>query len=149
MSYLGPELVVNGEFTNNDTGWTESGSSGWTNVAGKEKFESAGDGEDVLFQDIGVTPGKTYRVQFTISGWALTGTPTIKAILGGTEIAITGNVVYSEDVICGLTDTYIAFYVLQNDMEGEFYLDDVSVKEVLEGGRGINRLLMRDRIHVE
>ena len=60
---LGPELVVNGDFSDGSTGWTLEG--GWTVSGGQASITSAPT-VYVIYQT-GLTPGKTYLASFTIS----------------------------------------------------------------------------------
>jgi hypothetical protein len=62
---LGAELVTNGAFTSDLSGWTDSGSS-WSWVAGTAKHTPGS--ASTLSQNITVESGSTYQVEVTISG---------------------------------------------------------------------------------
>src|SRR3990172_12736420 len=56
---LGPELVVNGDFSSGYTGWTTVG-SGYNTVAGVVRFGT----NFGAYQAVPVTAGKKYQLQF-------------------------------------------------------------------------------------
>ena len=62
---LGPELITNGGFTSDLSGWTDSGSS-WSWSAGTA-LHTAGSAS-ALTQNVAVTNGSTYQIEFTITG---------------------------------------------------------------------------------
>jgi len=62
---LGAELVTNGAFTSDLSGWTDSGSS-WSWVAGTALHTPGS--ASTLSQNITVTSGNTYYIELTITG---------------------------------------------------------------------------------
>jgi hypothetical protein len=62
---LGPDLVTNGSFTSDLSGWTDSGAS-WTWVAGVA--DHAPGSASTLSQNVTVNSGSTYLIEITISG---------------------------------------------------------------------------------
>jgi hypothetical protein len=62
---LGSELVTNGDFTSNLSGWTDSGAT-WSWVTGSAKHTSGSISN--LSQNVTVTSTNTYLIDFTISG---------------------------------------------------------------------------------
>ena len=62
---LGPDLVTNGSFASDLSGWTDSGAS-WTWVAGVA--DHAPGSASTLSQNVTVNSGSTYLIEITISG---------------------------------------------------------------------------------
>ncbi len=125
--WLGQNLVVNGAFTGNPDGWTLTG--GWSYFSNNIIFNGSGGS---AFQSLDIVTGKTYRVQFTVS--QISG-GSLYYGLGdsGLDNFITGDGVYSFDVVAGGLNTNVIFSDVSGSADG-CLLDNVSVKEVFEGG---------------
>jgi len=114
----GPELVVNGDFSDGGTGWDGV----WGFSGGNAKFLGTG---DTLSQDFSVTPGARYLISWYQSGgsvyYRLGGSGNLGVFSGA------GN--YSAEVVSPGTG---ALLLIQSGMTPDVdYIDDVSCKEVL------------------
>jgi len=130
---LGPELVLNGGFANSDN-WTTGPI--WNISSGYAEFSMEGDTDD-LSQDVGLTvgdAGKTYRLQFDISGPYTGGDPNdgLLPILGGTNgTLLTADL--GEPVVQDITVLGAGPLIFRGISVLDLWLqiDNVSVKEVL------------------
>lgn len=120
---LGPDIVANGTFAAG-TDWTDDSSEGrWIISGGKAVFAGSATG----FTNSGgtaPTASSTYRVIYTISGYA---SGQMRVQIGGQYGTIrTANGTYSEDLVASTTDKL----VLVAWADGAFSIDDVSAQEV-------------------
>lgn len=125
-----PELVTNGSFTTNSTGWTLVGC---TRDATNKRIQFSGHGQS-LEQSGVVSAGTVYTVTFTIGG--NTSTP-LKLFLGGTQYTSASFFspgTYSVTMTAGGTNNKIRFET--NTLPPGFngWIDDISVKEVAWSG---------------
>ena len=119
---LGPELVVNGDFSSS-AGWTAA--AGWAITGGKAVATAAASGS-VLSRNITVTTGVLCKVQYTISDFS-SGSFALK--VGGTLGTVrSANGTYVEYIVAGAG----GLVELQVRTVGGSTLsvDDVSVKEL-------------------
>lgn len=121
-----PELVTNGSFTTNSTGWTLVGC---TRDATNKRIQFSGNGQS-LEQSGVVSAGTVYTVTFTIGG--NTSTP-LKLFLGGTQYTSASFFspgTYSVTMTAGGTNNKIRFET--NTLPPGFngWIDDISVKQV-------------------
>lgn len=125
------ELVTNGNFTTNATGWTLSGA---TYDATNKRIQFSTFSQS-LEQSGVVSAGNTYDVTFTIGG--NTGT-SLKLLLGGTLHSTFFNSpgTYTVTMVAGGSNTKIRFenYALINAYNG--WIDSISVK--LNSWSGLN-----------
>jgi hypothetical protein len=125
---LGPELVINGNFSNGSTGWTVQ--SGW-NISGGAATAINTNG--YLFQtNTALALGKVYRVTYTILNY-----------VSGTVRAGIGNLLSnSAGVSRNANGTYTEYILRSTDADATDYLgvlgtafsgsiDDFSIREVL------------------
>jgi hypothetical protein len=133
---LGGELVTNGGFDTDLTGWTVAPANGATIVwdNGGVLFTGGGvAGNGNFKQAISVEVGKTYEIKFTGSGMSHKGCA-LGSSDGGTQYGVFDGAnfpsgtktVYFTATTAGL---YLAFYVLFG-VSTNWTLDNVSVKEV-------------------
>jgi hypothetical protein len=133
---LGPELVVNGGFdTDTDWDYTDEPFGGWTISGGKINFADPVMNSPCSQSDV-VEIGKTYQVEFTLSGSNFSGA-------GGCAVSINSDVKTKRTTdgtfteIVEAAETKVSLQALPPDEfpEGNsFSIDNVSVREVLEGG---------------
>lgn len=132
---LGEELVTNGGFDADISGWTDDGGGNWDwDVLGKASYYAVGPGAAYLQQSLDITAGKSYQVSVVLSNEAIADSDDFVVFLGGTQLSssmVNGSI--SENVICGETDTLLKFYSDSPTPEDSIKIDDVSVKEILGG----------------
>ena len=130
---LGPELITNGGF-DDETGWNLG--EAWSIGGGKAVFVSRSpDPVGTIVQNNVVSPGKTYRVTFTLSDIENIGAGVILfAIPGGQSGTLrTENGTYTQDISV-TRGTNFSFIGDAIPGGGTFSIDDVSVREVLPSG---------------
>jgi hypothetical protein len=158
MSYLGPELVVNGGF-DTDSDWTKDPEWTISEALGIAYF-SVVDTYGTIQQTVDtLKPTTTYQVVFTIVELNDVGDGGgVRPCVGGTiGILQTSVGTFTENITTGALNKTIGFQGFVYDPAGTMVIDNVSVREVLAerevladcGRGGISRLLLRDRIHVE
>ena len=118
----GPELVVNGDFSDGTTGWTFG--SGITVVDGLSVFTSTPSTGGAL-QNIGVA-GASYLIEFDLVSISSGG---IAATAGGTNsTAYTSSGRYSTILKCGTTNDYVG--VRASVAGTTAVIDNISVREI-------------------
>jgi hypothetical protein len=131
---LGTELVTNGDFTTNTTGWTLP--TGWT-YASQRVFHSAdGTGALTPTTPLSITAGKIYNVSFGLifSGGIFDGSGTLTVSLGGvTSPIIQCELLQSETITLQFKATTTGNLTFTPSNTARFSIDAVSVKEVLGG----------------
>ena len=127
---LGTELVANGGFDSNLSGWTDSGAS-WSWSAGTA-LHTAGSISN-LSQNVTVVNGSTYQVEVTVTGRTV---GSIAVALGSVSVVDTGvSTVFtaslSRTVVAGETGSVSLSIVPTIDFNGS--IDNVSIKLVTLG----------------
>jgi len=123
MSVLGAELVTNGGFTGNATGWTLTGN--WAYNSNNVWAISAGSGN--LTQAISeLVAGRTYRITFNAT---ITDDASASGSLGGTAFAVS-NGSNSSNVVAGATNTNFVIAATCSFAPDYVLIDNVSVKEI-------------------
>ena len=128
---LGSELVTNGTFDSDLSGWTIGGTgSGWNWDSGKAKHTTGN--TDTLYQNISVTNGTTYQVEITISG-STAGSVTLN--IGGvyvydygTTTALNINTTYKKSLVAAGTGSQALTITPTSDFNGS--IDNVTVKAI-------------------
>jgi len=121
-----PELVTNGDFAT-DSNWTKE--AGWTISGGTANF-SGGTGNRAMYQPVGITNGKTYKIQYTVS-----------FISSGQVAARLGGMSGVDEVTATAIGTYTGYITATGSANGNIHIEDnnnnfvgsidnVSVKEV-------------------
>ncbi len=126
---LGSELVTNGAFTSDLSGWTDSGSSwSWSSGTALHTPGSA----STLSQNITVTSGNTYLIEFTVSGRTV-GTLGVK--LGAVDlydtnasVAFASNITYKRTLVAGASGSVALTLTPTSTYDGA--IDSISVKNV-------------------
>lgn len=122
---FGPDLIVNGDFSDGSTGWTLN--TGWA-VSGGIATKTAGSSA-AIFRSVSLTVGRTYAITYTISG-ATAGT--IGGFLGGgTQVNSTlrsGNGLRT-DYLVAVTGNNIAGVTANGTFNGS--VDNISVQELI------------------
>ena len=125
--YLGSELVTNGTF-DTDSDWNKQ-TSNWTIVNGYAVCDGLQTSNSSLFQDLAVVNGSRYRIDFTITN----SLNNLNLILGATTIGQYGSGTHSVYVTKDSNASARIFFqaTASNNFSGS--LDNVSVKEVIDG----------------
>jgi hypothetical protein len=126
---LGDELVTNGTFTGNATGWTLGGGGGtpdWYYNTNKVSH-AADSAEEALSQDITVTAGSQYKVQVTISGYT-NGSLTVGFYEDPLDPAISGDGTFTYYVTAEISTSIPIAFTPSVDFVGN--VDDVTIKAV-------------------
>jgi hypothetical protein len=123
---LGQELVSNGTFDSDLSGW-EATASGFEFDTESAMLPAGSEG--TLSQSIGIVAGKSYQVSFNYKG--VTGDCSLSTQLGGTYLSITPvQGVNTEKVAAGSSNTNIHFSGVTGE-SSQFAIDTVSVREVI------------------
>ena len=138
---LGEELVSNGDFTNNITGWTAKDSTiSYDN--GKLRVSGTTNNNGGAYQDIGLVEGKYYKMTATMQ--LLTGSSNGTFTLLTSQSNGTGQTaVYTGSTLVtggdAVTETFIftpgtgdvSIQLSSNESNATYTVDNISVKEVL------------------
>jgi len=120
------ELVTNGDFAT-DSDWTKE--AGWTISEGTANF-SGGTGNRAMYQAVGITNGKTYKIQYKVSSIS-SGQVAVRfgGMSGVGEITATTIGIYT-GYITATGSANGNIYIEDNDNNFVGSIDNVSVKEV-------------------
>ncbi len=121
--YIGSELVTNGTFDTDLSGWTAGSSWSWVSGKAYDGDTQAGTHAE-LAQLISVTSGKVYAISFDISGLS-GGNPTV-SWAGSTLVQITADGNYEEYVVATASNHTLQF----SGQNAIYYVDNVSVREI-------------------
>ena len=126
---IGSELVTNGDFAT-DSDWTKE--TGWTISGGTANF-SGGSGNKSIYQAIGITDGKTYEIEYTVSSISA-GAVSVRfgGMAGVSEVTATTTGVFS-GFITANSSANGNVQIEDNDNNFVGSIDNVSVKEVSAG----------------
>lgn len=129
---LGPDLVTNGAFTSDLSGWTDSGSS-WSWSAGTARHTAGS--PSTLSQNVTVNSGSTYLIEVTISGRTA---GTVNLALGavpvvdyGTTSIVSANTIFRRTVVAGASGSVALTITPSSTFDGA--IDSVVVRNVTLG----------------
>jgi hypothetical protein len=126
----GSETIINGSF-DADSDWSKG--TGWTISGGTASCDGTQTGTTNLNNTAGngLLNGKTYRVVYTISGYA-GGSISIKLGNTGYGVYHSANGTYTQDLVAGVT----TFPTAQLNADANFIgsIDNVSVQEIVSSG---------------
>jgi hypothetical protein len=137
---LGPNLVTNGEMEDGEppTGWGALTSPTAFERSGTQKYSGSYSAHVVsqggyrgFLQNISFVSGKTYKISYwyyLVSG-ALDVATDVAPWLD-TGLSTTGSWQYVEHILTVTTESVLNFF--SNNTAAEFYIDDVSVQEILD-----------------
>jgi hypothetical protein len=128
---LGSELVANGGFITDLSGWTISGTgTGWTWNAGTA-LHAAGNTE-TLSQNITVANGTTYQVEFTLSGITAGGVTVsigaVTLVCYPWDISFSNNGTWQRTLVASGSGAQALTFTPTNAFDGA--LDNVTVKAI-------------------
>jgi hypothetical protein len=123
------ELVTNGTFTTDTSGWTAGGGATITYVAGVMRVtnDATGVNYGYAYQTIATVVGKTYTISYTKIGGTAAGLLNIGSIAGGSNI-IANSVSPPVTFVAVGTTTYISMTVGGNAASVYYDFDNISVK---------------------
>jgi len=138
---LGSELVTNGTFDSDLSGWTIGGTgTGWSWDAAGKALHATGN-VDTLWQNINVVNGTTYQVEFTISdrtaGYIIGG---VYIYQYGTYSRFSGGTLSRSLVAVG-TGVQALTITPTSDFDGK--IDDITVKSII-GNSQANAVYLDD-----
>lgn len=123
VTALGSELVTEGDFSSAGTNWTLG--LFWGVASGVANINGAQSADSDIEQDIAITVGNTYQVEFTISSYVA---GTLTPYVGGTAgTARSANGTYIETIVAGAGGA--PRFELRANSTGNFGLDDVKCQE--------------------
>jgi len=141
---LGGELVTNGTFDSDLSGWTiGGGGTGWSWDAAGKALHATGN-VDTLYQNINVVDGTTYQVEFTISD-RTAGSVTID--VGAVHLYNYGTIrtftsgVWQKSLVASGTGTQTLTITPTTDFDGK--IDNITVKPIT-GGSQANAVYLDD-----
>lgn len=137
MGEYGTNLVTNGTFTTDMTGWTVGPASSWSVSGGKAVL--TGDESGDFSQTISITAGKTYFVSFSFTRVL---TQNVNIILGGTywtKTLVSGT--NSDTMVAGSSGSLIKISAVSIDGE-TLTIDNLEVKELSNVGSLWEQALM-------
>ena len=128
----GSELVTNGTFTTDLTGWTGEAASAWRWQSGTADHNEASSDTTALAQNITVTSGKTYQVEFTLAGRSA-GSVTVTLgsvtlVNQGATTAFSTSGTYQRSLVAGATGSVALSFTPTTTFDGN--LDNITVKLV-------------------
>ena len=119
----GAELVTNGTFAS-DTNWTKE--TGWA-ISGGVASKTSGTAGSLYQGAAAMVQGRTYQIDFTVSGYSAgTLTPFCRGT-GGT--GVTANGTYSQRIIAGADSVYVINFFAGATFVGS--IDNISVREIV------------------
>ncbi len=127
VGFFGNDLVTNGSFATNSD-WTLE--TGWTISGGTANF-SGGTGNKAMYQAVGITNGKTYKIQYTVS-----------SISAGQVAVRFGGMSGVDEITATIIGTYTGYITATGSANGNIHIEDndnnfvgsidnISVQEVL------------------
>jgi hypothetical protein len=133
---LGPELVTNGAFDSNTTGWTAGNSSTLSAVGGRLRIANGTVDYGQAYQSFSVVNGRTYRVSIdgrvgTSSNWRLIigGSSGSATILGENFSEDSDGVI--RDVVANVSTLFVTIQCNTTTDNAYVEVDNISVREVL------------------
>jgi len=146
---FGGELVTNGTFDTDLSGWTDSPEGTFSWLSGKARYDSDVASSGSISQTVDGEAGKSYRVSLSISsvsGW--TGFLSSFSVKWGgqtviSEIESVPNGNYEGTVVHNGTSDSLDIAFTNLDPGGGASVDNVSVREML-GGMGFGHTLIQN-----
>jgi hypothetical protein len=128
---LGPELVVNGDFSNGTTGWTPIGSN-LSVVDGELRILISSAVNTQASQPLAFVVGKTYLVAYTARRGTTSGSVRVRGggVNFGPDVSSTSNVSYS-GTVTATTTAPLELVFLMPQLGQDAYFDNISVREIL------------------
>lgn len=124
---IGEELVTNGTFDSDVTGWSNSIAIIAWNASGYADVDrNGGSYGDHLYQDISTSSGSVYQVTFDVLALNAGVSPILNGVSGG---ILTSTGTYSRTFVATGTTTRVAFAGTL-DFNATFSIDNISVKEI-------------------
>ena len=109
VGYYSNNLVTNGDFAT-DIDWTKE--TGWTISGGTANF-SGGTGNKAMYQAVGITNGKTYKIQYTVS-----------SISAGQVAVRFGGMSGVDEITATIIGTYTGYITATGSANGNIHIED-------------------------
>ncbi len=109
VGFFGNDLVTNGSFATNSD-WTLE--TGWTISGGTANF-SGGTGNKAMYQAVGITNGKTYKIQYTVS-----------SISAGQVAVRFGGMSGVDEITATIIGTYTGYITATGSANGNIHIED-------------------------
>ena len=125
---LGPELVTNGDFTGDASGWALG--TGW--AYGTNNLVATSATGNTTQSDVAVVDNATYQLSYTLSGY-VDGSYALRLYNGsfaGDSTVRTANGTYTEDLTLNVASGAAASVRAVTVVDGTATIDDISVKKV-------------------
>jgi hypothetical protein len=130
---LGAELVTNGTFDTNTSGWTAVNSPVLTVGSNGVTIQNNGSTNGILYQALTLVPGRTYRMEVTITyggGFARVETSAaVPTTVGGSNINVNASGRYQYFFTAVTATTYLVVGN-RNDANASNTYDNISVREI-------------------
>ncbi len=129
-----PELVSNGTFGTDTTGWVAASGASLSVVSGAMRLTTSGGQYSSASQAITVTPGATYVLSFTytagtVAGYIAAGTTTGTGTTFGVVIP-PGSGTYTATFTPTSSTVYVNVYSANTGTNGQYFdIDNISLKE--------------------
>jgi len=124
---LGSELVVNGNFSNGLTNWTNN--SSWWSIVNGEAYHPASTSMKPLSQSVSTEVGKEYKISVNVN--IVSGTPQVfwDKVSGQEAQSLSQGL--NEVIVTTFKTNSAIYFGRVPSTNTEFYIDNVSVKEYL------------------
>ena len=125
---LGDELVTNGSFSDGLNNWTDA--SNWWSVVNGEAYHPASTSMKQLYQDVLTEVNKKYKISVNVN--IISGTPQVfwDKVSGQEGQSLSQGL--NEIIVTTFKTNSSIYFGRVNPTNAEFYIDNVSVKELTE-----------------
>ena len=139
----GPELVTNGDFTGNATGWTLG--TGWAYDTNNITATTAANDTNARQTGVSLVNGGTYEITYTISGYSAGGVQVriFGTNMRGTATTRSANGTYTEEQTININTTVTTEVRVYAIGTTTATIDNVSVREIIARPGAIRRKFKR------
>ena len=132
---LGSELVTNGDFSDGLNNWTDA--SDWWSVVNGQAYHPASTSMKQLYQDVSTVVDKKYKIRVYVN--IISGTPQVfwDKVSGQQGQNLSQG--FNEVIVTTFKTNSRIYFGRVNPTNAEFYIDDVSVKEITDADFDFDR----------